>query len=156
VSAGGALDLAGTAYDDSGDRLTGRALTWRVGRQVIGRGTNAVTVALPGGRYDLTLTARDRRGRTATASVRVSVMPSPPVISLLRAPRRVSRRAHSFTLRIASLAPATLTIGRKRVLVGRAVHKVRVKVVPGRKALTFVLMLRSGRFTTAIPIRVVR
>ncbi len=156
VSAGSALDLTGRALDDAGRQLSGHALTWRAEGRVIARGAHALTVSLPAGHHEITLTVRDHTGRTATASVRVTITPAPPVVTSLGVPNRVSRGARSFTLRIASLAPATLTIGRARTIIGRKARTVRVPITPGRKAITLVLALRSGRFATAVPVRVTR
>ncbi len=145
--AGGALVLQAYAYDDTGMELSGRSVTWRVGRQVIAHGASATIMSLPAGRDRITVTARDRLGRTASASVTVTILPSPPVIRVLEAPGRISPRARSVTLRIALLAPARLTVRGRHYVVGRDVRVIRVPVKPGRRALGLVLMLRSGRYT---------
>ena len=92
----------------------------------------------------------------AHASISVTVTPSPPVLRSLQAPRRISAKARSLTLAIASLAPATLKVGRRHVPIDRTLRRIRILVRPGRKRLTLPLTLRSGRFTTVIPISVAR
>jgi Divergent InlB B-repeat domain len=156
VAAGGALALAGNAYDDTGRPLTGHALTWRAGRRVIATGEQAAVVDLPAGHYRITLTARDRHGRTASASVPVTVTPSPPTLKLLRAPERLSSRARSLRISLATLAPAKVAVGRMHALVGRSPRTLRVAIRPGRTPLAIVLTLRSGPYVSRVAIAVVR
>ena len=156
VAAGGALVLAGNAFDDAGDLLTGRALTWRAGSRVIASGAQAVTVDLPAGHYRITLTARDRHGRTASASVPVTVTPSPPTLRLLHAPQRVSSRSRSLTLSLATLAAAKITVDRLHALVGRNPRTLRVAIRPGQTPLTIVLTLHSGPYVNRVAIAVTR
>jgi Divergent InlB B-repeat domain len=156
VAAGAALVLAGSAYDDTGGRLTGRALTWRAGRRVIAAGSQAAVVDLPAGHHRITLTARDRHGRTASASVWVTITPSPPVLKLLHTPKRISSKARSLRLSLATLAPAKVAIGRTHTLVGRSPRTLRVAIRPGRTPLTIVLTLRSGPYVSRAAIAVVR
>jgi len=156
LTASAALNLAGSAYDDTGTRLTGRSLVWRSGRQVLGRGTQITTVALPAGRHRVTLTGRDRSGRTGSASVTITILAAPPVLTLFKAPHRISAKARSLSLRLATLAAAPLRIGRVRALLGRHPKTVRVKVKPGRKTLTLQLVLRSGRYSTRVTVSVLR
>ena len=156
AAAGSAISLTGSAFDDAGSRLAGRSLTWRSGRLLLGRGASTSTVALPAGRHAITLTARDRSGRTATASVSVTVLPSVPVLRLLGVPRRLSPRASSVGIRLATLAPATLAVAGRRMLVGRATSSVRLPVSPGGRPLVLALVLRSGAFTSRVSVTIAR
>jgi hypothetical protein len=156
VLAGAALDLHGVAYDDAGKRLRGRALTWRAGRRVVGHGEIAATNSLGAGRHQLKLTARDRIGRTVTKSVPITILAAPPVVSILRAPQKISPRARSFKLRIALLAPATLSIGHRRYAVGRRPRTIKVAIRRGRKPFALVLVLRSGRYSSSRLLTVTR
>jgi len=70
--------------------------------------------------------------------------------------QRVSPGARSFTLQIASLAPATLTVAGTHALIGRTPRSVRIPIAPGRGALVLEIALRSGRFATVVPVRVTR
>jgi hypothetical protein len=156
LRAGGSLDLAGTAYDDTGHRLSGKRLVWRAGRSVVGYGSQVSTVALGAGRHRITLTGRDRHGRTGTASVVVTILPAPPVLTELKAPSRISPRARSLSLRLAAVAPARLTVGRVHVLITRRVRSVRVPVKRGHNSLSVVLVLRSGPYVTRVRVNVTR
>ena len=154
--AGAPLQLLGSAYDDRGIALGGRALVWRAGRRVLGRGTETMTALLPAGRHSVTLSARDRLGRIGTATVRVTILPAPPIVTKLRAPRRLSPRARFMTVRLATLDPATVSAGRVRRVTGRRPIAIRVAVRPGRAALAVVLVLRSGGYRVRLPLLVAR
>ena len=154
--AGTTVNLAGAAYDDKGAMLNGRALVWRSGRQILGHGTQITTTALTAGRHRVQLTARDPAGRTTNASVSVTILDSPPVLTILRFPGRISPTARSLTLRVATLAPDTLTIGHTRVTVNRRPKLVHLRIKAARQALALELVLRSGRYTQRIPIRITR
>ncbi len=155
-SAGGALVLTGSAFDDAGKPLSGRALTWRSGRQTLGTGQHVTALTLAAGRHLITLTARDPEGRSATASIPVTIEPSPPALRTLSIPSHVSVKARSMTIRIAALAPATLTLPGVRVLVQRKPRLVRVPIRPGRSPLALALVLRSGSFTSMVSVSVAR
>jgi virginiamycin B lyase len=154
--AGAALQLVGSAYDDRGVALNGRALVWRAGRRVLGRGATVMTSSLPAGRYTVSLTARDHTGRTANATVKVRVLPAPPVLTALRGPRHLSPRARTVRLKVASLVPDRLSIGRTHATIGRRARSVTVHVRPGRATLTIIVVVRSGRYVVQAPIAIAR
>ena len=133
IPAGATVNLAGTAYDDQGAMLSGRALVWRSGRQMLGHGTQITTTALPAGRHRVTLTARDPAGRTTSASVSVTILNSPPVLTALGFPGRISPTARSLTLRVATLVPDTLKIGRARVAVNRRPKLIHLRIKAARR-----------------------
>jgi hypothetical protein len=153
---GSPLGLTGVAFDDTGARLSGGKLTWTAGRQVLGHGAAISPSTLMAGRHTITLTARDRTGRTAHASIVVTVLPSPPTLLVLRVPHRISAHARSFKLKLSTLAPATLTIGHTRAVTGRHSRTVKVKVKPGKKTLELLLVLRSGSYTIRVPLTILR
>jgi hypothetical protein len=152
VLAGAGLDLEGSAWDDTNTDLRGRALVWRSGRQLLGHGASLSTFALGPGRHRITLSAEDRHDRVATASVTVTVLPSPPIVTMLRAPHRISAKARALAISLTTLAPANLAAGRVRALVGRSPKRVRLQVRPGRSPLTVVLALRSGPYVTRVAV----
>jgi streptogramin lyase len=154
--AGAAVNFSATAYDDTGALLTHHSLVWRAGRQLLGHGVTITTMSLPVGRHRIRVTARDQHGRTTSASATVTVIPSPPQPILLHAPHRVSRHARSVKLRIALLASARLTVGRKHYLVGRRARILKIAIHPGRKPLVLVLGLRSGRYVYRTLVTVIR
>lgn len=156
VADAGALDLAGVAFDDAGRALTGQALTWTLGRRVLGHGAAVTAAGLPAGRRRIVLSARDRTGRTSTAAVTVTVTATAPAVTSLRVPARLSRRARTLTLRISTLAGATLVAGRVRAAVGPVSRALRLPVRPGAGPLRLVLTLRSGRFSARVPVTVAR
>jgi hypothetical protein len=157
VQAGASVTLRAAAFDDTGAALRGRALVWRAGRTVIGHGTVTAAASLPAGRYRITVTARDRDGRTTVSSpVLVTVLPSPPVVTRMRAPSRTSSRAKRVTLKLSLLTAAQVTIGDQHWAVGSRPHALSVRVKPGRAPLVLVVHLRSGRYTGAFPVTIAR
>ncbi len=156
VPADGAVDLAGVAYDGPGRRLSGRALMWRIGRQLLGYGDRLTTAAVRAGRHTVTLTARGAGGRTATVSARVTVVAAPPTLTDVTAPHRISSHARSLTLRVAADEAATLQVGRRRLLVDRTPRTITLPVSPGRSTLTLKLVVRSGAFSATQTLAVAR
>jgi streptogramin lyase len=154
-SVNAAINLSGSAYDGA-RRLTGHALVWHAGRQLLGSGAQLTTTALTAGRHRVILTARAHGGRSGTATVTITVLPATPVLAVLRAPKRISAHAKSVTLQIATLAADTVTIGRLRRDVGRRARAIRITVKPGTKPLSLTLVLRSGRDTTKVPVAISR
>jgi hypothetical protein len=140
-----ALYLAGKAVDDAHRPLRGRRLQWFLGRKRLGRGSSISVLGLPPGRRTIRLVARDRRGRKASARVRVRVIGAAPQFLDVRAPRKLSPRARRLRLRVAATIPARLRIGRQRYRVGRRLKKLTVRVKRGRSPLVLKLRLSSGR-----------
>jgi len=88
--------------------------------------------------------------------VTITILAAPPVLTLFKAPHRISAKARSVTLRLATLAAAPLRIGRVRALLGRRPTTVRIKIRPGRTTLTLQLVLRSGPYSTRADISILR
>jgi hypothetical protein len=145
VRADAPLYLVGTADDELGRALRGRRLTWFVGRRRAGSGNAASVLGLHPGNVTIRLVARDSRGRHGVRSVRVRVLAVTPRLLAAGAPRRISPRARSVTLRILASVPSRLTIGRRHFAVGRRARRVRVAVRPGAGALQLTLRLSAGR-----------
>ena len=153
---GAPLNLSAVAYGDGATVLQGRSLMWRAGHQLLGYGPRITTTALPAGRHRLTVTAREPGGDSSTASVEVTILAAPPTLSVLGAPRRIASKARNLTLRIATLAPAVLTIGRHRAIVDSRPSRIKLSVKPGRGTLTLQLILRSGHYSTSLRLTIVR
>jgi len=145
ATAGAPLYLAGSATADGGKDLAGGALRWYVGRRLIGRGKRVAATGLPPGRAVLRLVARDARGRTAEVRRTVSVGAGEPDLTVLKAPKRLSRKARSVVLRVASSFPVTLRVGATRVRVTPKLSSVRIRIRPGRRALRLRLLVSSGK-----------
>jgi len=153
---GAPLNLSAVAYGDGAAVLQGRSLVWRAGRQLLGYGSNITTTALSAGRHRVTVTAREPGGDTATDSVDVTILAAPPTLSVLGAPRRIAATARTVTLRIATLAPATLSVGRHRAAVDSTPRKIKLAVKPGKGTLMLQLTLRSGHYATVLRLTIVR
>jgi hypothetical protein len=134
--------------------LTGGSLRWMLGRRLLGTGSQVTVAGLPAGAQRIRLVARDRFGRTASASVLVRLGASRPVFLTLRIPAKISRHARSLRLTIASSVPARLVIRgagsrAQQFAVGRASRRVFVHVRPGASALRLSLSLSAaGRSTS--------
>jgi hypothetical protein len=145
------LVFTGQAFADTGDVLTGRALVWRAGGRVIGRGESIVADGVGAGR--VTLTARDRFGRVGRASVQVRIKKVAPFLTLLRAPGSVAKSARRVTLKVASSQPAKLRVLGQAFDVGREARRVRVKIKRATKQLKLRVSVGGRTSTRLVSIR---
>jgi len=143
--AGASLSLAGEAYGSAGNALRGRALTWRDGRRVIGRGERITVTGVGPGKHRISLTARERGGPAGKAKLVVRVAAAVPQFTVLEAPRRISRKARRLKLRVATSFESKLKVGGKRFKVGRKPRKVSVRIKPGRGPLALELKLVAAK-----------
>lgn len=150
--------LKGYATDDRGQSLGRRSLTWFAGRTRIGRGSR-VTATLPAGTVKLRLVARDRLGRTTTATRIVRVARPPLYVTTLAAPARVVPGAKTVRVRIAASARATLKVGRRSYAVGTKPRTLTLALPRSPKAgsLAVPFTVRAkGSATVKGAVRVVR
>ncbi len=143
------LVLSGQAFDDRARALTGRRLTWRAGKRVLGTGERISATGLPAGRHRVDLLARDRAGRTGRASVVVVLPAARPLFLTVSAPRSVKRAAGSMRLKLVSSLPATLVVRAaglrtQRFAVGRKARTITVRIPRGAKPLNLRLSLTAG------------
>ncbi|MDP3237173.1 MAG: PKD domain-containing protein [Myxococcales bacterium] len=87
VTAGTSVSFTGTAIDPEDGALTGMALRWSSSRDgALGTGSPFSTAGLSAGAHTITLSATDSGGRTASASVTLTVMMTtmnvPPIARL--------------------------------------------------------------------------
>ncbi len=143
------LVLSGQAFDDQARALTGRRLTWRAGKRVLGTGERISATGLPAGRHRVDLLARDGAGRTGRASVVVVLTAARPLFLTVSAPRSVKRAAGSMRLKLVSSLPATLAVRAaglrtQRFAVGRKARTITVRIPRGAKPLNLRLSLTAG------------
>ena len=144
VPSDSSLYLRGYAFDDALARLRGGRLRWAVGRRLVGRGEAVTATDLTPGSPVVRLVARDRRGRTASSSVRLRVVAAAPFFTTLAPPKgKLSTRAGSVRLRVATNVTATLLAGGRRFTLNRRTKTITVPVTRGSKALKLALGLRS-------------
>lgn len=153
ATAGAPLVLGGYATADGGTPLPGRALTWWVGRRMIGRGSSVSATGLAPGTAIVRLVARGAGGRTAQVRRAVRIAPVPVSLTTLAAPKAIRRGARRVKLRVASTFPTALRIGAQRFRVTPRRTSIVVRVKPGVRALR--LNLRLGRGPTKATGRVV-
>jgi hypothetical protein len=146
--------LSGTATDDAERQLAGSRLTWFAGDRRLGRG-NRLRVTLPAGSTVLRLVARDARGRTTTATRRVTVAPPPLEVTSLDVPDKVARGARTVKARLTTSTPATVTSGGRSYVLGarRTTIDVALPTKPTAGVLEPRITLR-GRAKGQKPLRV--
>jgi hypothetical protein len=144
VQAGAGLTLAGEAFDDAGRALTGRALTWLVGKRVIARGGLASAPGLAPGARTIVLRATDHAGRTSSRSIVVRVLPGRPLFTVLNAPARLSRKAKRIVLTVAASFESRLRVGNTKAMVDRTPRRVFVAIKPGGSLLVLDVSLSSS------------
>ena len=146
--------LLGSALDDTERPLAGSRLTWFAGARRLGHG-NRLRVKLPAGRVLLRLVARDARGRTATATRRVTVGPPLLRVTSLDVPDKVAHGVRTVKARLTTSAPATVTSGGHRYALGtrRTTIKIALAGKPRAGVLTPRITLR-GRAKGQKPLRV--
>ena len=143
VRATASLLLQGSAFDDAGRPLTGGHLRWYVGKRLIGRGGLVTVSGLVAGKTTIRLVATDSHGRSSHAVLPLRVDAILARYLVFQAPLRVSRRARSIRIVVASTAPATFTIAGRRFAVGPTPRKLTVGIRPGRTVLRLACSLRS-------------
>ena len=133
--------------------MKGRALRWTIDGRAAGTGPTIRSELAPG-THAVKVTASDYAKRTASDRVFVKVVAQAPVLFAIHAPKRLSRRAHAFTLKLSSTLPGTLNVSGAgvrptRATVGRRAKTVRIAVSQGRTALHLRLTVRRGALGTA-------
>ena len=118
----GRVLLQGSALDDRGHRLRGRALTWFAGTNRLGTGERLLA-KLPAGRITLRLRASDR-GRVTYADRRLLVTPVALQLTSLRVPDRVAARASRVAVTVATTVPATVRAHGRRFRVGSRARRI--------------------------------
>jgi hypothetical protein len=130
------LYLSGQAFDDSATLLGGSEMRWFQGTRFLGTGSKLSVSDLVPGRTSISLSARDRFGRVATASVEINVQRADPLFLTLGAPVRISTAATLVDLRVSSSLTGVLTvsgrgISQRTFAVNRHLHVVSIPVPAG-------------------------
>jgi hypothetical protein len=160
--AGERIPLLAVARDAFRRPLRGRGVTWHDGRREIAVGDRTSAGFLAPGVHHISVVARDGRGRTATASMPLRVLPAPPALIVRHAPARIAPRARALELRLASTLAATVTasgaaLARTSVLsVDRSPRQVALALRPGRGHVTVTLRAVAASGTATLTIRIRR
>jgi hypothetical protein len=155
IRADAPLDLRGDAIGAAGRRILGKRLRWFDDDHRLGRGSSLTVRSLGAGRHRITLKAV-QSGRTGRAHVRVKVRAVKPAFLRLHAPPKVSRRARSVRLRVASTVKATLRAGGERFHVSPRARRVDVPIDRGKRKLRLRLKLHAGGMTTRRVLKIPR
>jgi hypothetical protein len=142
------LPLLGRALDQSGRLLSGKSLRWYDGAISLGHGATISAGPLPAGVNDIRLVARGASGRTASASLRLTVNPVKLLGLALTIPKHLSRHAHKLTFRAAASTPTTLTINGHKFQLGEKSASFSLPVVAGKAPLLLAITVATEGVTT--------
>jgi hypothetical protein len=150
------IQLQGSAVDQAAQALTGRHVKWYDGPFLLGTGADLTAGPLPAGVNHIRLVARDQAGRTASATLTITVNPFRLPFLKLKIPKHASRTTHKLTLRGSAALPLTLTIGRHHY---RLTHKAKNLTFPISRGSTPLLLrvtVTSAGVSTPFAVRVTR
>jgi hypothetical protein len=146
----GQISLGANAYDDAGAFLDGRSVGWYDGPRRIATGRLASARGLEPGVHVIRAVARDRLGRTGSASVRIRILPARPAIIVKGGPNKLRPKARVLRLRLVCTVPAVLSTAgpssRKAGFRAGCTPKTRslaVPIRPGRNDLRLVLRAKA-------------
>jgi hypothetical protein len=137
------LLLQGEAFDDAGNQLTGRRLSWFAGRRLLGRGELLTVQGVPLDATAIRLVASDAHGRSSQALLPLKVIAVPATFLLARAPTQVAGNARHLKIVVASTVPAVLTIAGVPHPVDRRPRTITIAIRPGHSTLHLKYVLRS-------------
>ncbi len=120
-----------------------------------GPGEGRATGLTPGA-HVIRLVARDRSGRDGSAKVRVRILAVRPFFTAVSVPARLSRRARSVRLKLATNVDAVLRAGGRRYALSRRTRAIVVRVTPGRRTLALGVRLSAGRKSATKTLRISR
>ena len=150
------IELTGRAVDQLAQVLSGRSLQWLDGSIVIGAGAAISAGPLPAGVNHIRLLARDPAGRSASATLTVTVDPVDVPFVKLDIPGSVSAGSRVLTFRGIAGIPATLRIGRHSYHIGRNLTVFRLPVGVGYRSLLLQASLTANGVTTPFALLVTR
>ena len=142
------LQLTGQAVDQAAQLLSAGRLRWFDGPFLLGTGAAISAGPLPAGVNHIRLVARDPAGRTASATLTVTVNHVNLPFLKLTIPNHVSRGAGKLTLRGAASIPATLTIGRRSFRLGTKSTDFSLPISRGKAPLLLHLSVTADGITT--------
>ncbi len=150
IRAGERLSLAAVAHNDALRPVPQQRITWFDGNRRIGAGTAFSTGGLKPGTHRIRVEARDTRGRTGKATVRVRVLTTAPRLILHSAPKKLGPHTRRIKLRLSTTLQATATISGKGVLtrrirgqLGPKPRSVTITIRPGTAPLRVVVRARA-------------
>jgi PKD domain len=149
-------NLSAWAFDDAGRPLAGEQLRWYVGRKLLGTGAHLSVTGLPAGHDRIRLQVRDSIGRTATASIALTVRPARAEFTLLRVPTAIAPGAKYATMRIAASAPGIVSVQGQSFAVSPRPRRITVPCRAGSGPLLLRLRLRIGHASAHARVRISR
>jgi PKD repeat protein len=160
VTAGTSIAFTGTAVDPEDGALAGMALRWSSSRDgALGTGSPFATAGLSPGLHTITLTATDSGGRTASASISLTVMMTtanlPPIARLTGPSSAQATQTLQFDASSSSDADGTITSFRfdfgdgSPAVMGPAATASRAYAAPGTYTVTLTVTDNRGAMASA-------
>ncbi len=140
--------LEGGAVDQDDQVLSGKRLQWYDGPFRLGTGADISAGPLPPGKNHLRLVARDPAGRTASATLTVTVSPVHLTFLKLRLPKRVGAGTGNLAFQASASIPCTLTIGRHKFKLTTKSKRFHLTIGPGKASLLLQLNVAADGITT--------
>jgi hypothetical protein len=156
VSADAPLALLGGAVDQLARTLSGRSLHWYDGAISLGYGASIVAGPLPSGVNHIRLVARDSGGRTATASLTLTVAPLALPGLTLKFPPTVSAKSRKLTFSGSATTPTTLTIGHHTFTLTTTKASFTLPVARGAHPLLLAASVSSEGVITPFSVQILR
>ncbi|MGA9875813.1 MAG: hypothetical protein WBQ21_08390 [Solirubrobacteraceae bacterium] len=156
VAADAPVALLGGAVDQLAHTLSGHSLHWYDGSISLGYGPSIETAPLPSGVNHIRLVARDSAGRTATASLTLTVAPLALPGLTLKFPRKVSAKSRTLTFSGSASTPTTLTISHHAYTLNPTQASFTLKIPRSGRPLTLAASVSSEGEVTPFAVEVIR
>ena len=156
MAADAPVALLGGAVDQLAHTLSGHSLHWYDGAISLGYGPSIETSPLPSGVNHIRLVARDSAGRTATASLTLTVAPLTLPGLMLKFPRKVSAKARKLTFSGSASTPTTLTISHHAYTLKPTQTSFTLTIPRGGRPLLLAASVSSEGELTSFAVEVVR
>jgi hypothetical protein len=138
------LSATGQAWDDSGQYLTGKSLSWTADGTFVGTGNTVDLPPLAPGVHTLSLEARDANGMIGRSTVAVIASPVTPMLTSFAWKAPSNRKGNSVAVSVSANVPATLRLASQSCAVGPAPQLCEFKVAPMKRGSKVVFRLRAG------------
>jgi hypothetical protein len=150
------LQLSGEAVDQAAQNLKGTRLRWYDGSVPIGSGAAISAGPLPPGVNRIRLVARDPQGRSASATLTVTVARAALPFLHLSLPGHVAHSARRLVFHASANVSTTLTIGRRSFRLSAVRRRFTLAIPRESNELLLAMTARAGTMTTPFAARVAR
>jgi hypothetical protein len=156
VAADAPVALLGGAVDQLAHTLSGHSLHWYDGTISLGYGPSIETAPLPSGVNHIRLVARDSAGRTATASLTLTVAPLTLPGLTLKFPRKVSAKSRKLVFSGSASTPTTLTVAHHVYVLKPTQTSFTLQIPRGHRTSLLAASVSSEGEVTSFAVQVIR